>query len=125
MTDKELLKECYEWLNFINFANTTVSNPDSGFAEGYFDPHKLDSVMDQVWKRLEPEAEQAAQDELLENFGNEFRKLFAEAIASGGAGTDKYTPFEIGRCVLIIAAENFGPISKEGKKLLANLRHFI
>lgn len=71
------------------------------------------------------DAEHAALSELINNFGIEFVRLYKQAVDSGGAGRDHYTPYEIGRCVLIIAAENFGPVSKEGKKLLANLRHFI
>lgn len=60
----------------------------------------------------------------LDLFEEKFHANLLEALDSGALSGTEY-PNAILKSVLVITAESFTPRSDEGKKLLANLRHFI
>lgn len=59
-------------------------------------------------------------DRLLGNFDERFRELFTEAkqLEISKAHTD----IEIGRCILVIAARDFEPLSEPNRSLMHQLR---
>ena len=63
--------------------------------------------------------------ELLDNFASQFAKNL-KAANNSGALSGNESIYILGRCLLVLTAENFyNPKHAESKKLLANLRHFV
>ena len=61
---------------------------------------------------------------LLHNFNGLFFELFGEAKNSS-AIAEGHTDVEIARCVLVLTANRFAPLSRPNRELLKNLEHFI
>jgi hypothetical protein len=61
---------------------------------------------------------------MIKNFVTEFVANFDKAHRVG-ALPDNATPVEIARCIMVITAADFEPMSRANKVMLYNLRHFI
>ena len=62
--------------------------------------------------------------ELWKNVRTQFDLSMTDAYNSAALTGDE-TPVEVARCVLVLVAEKFAPLSPHNRRLLANLRHFV
>jgi hypothetical protein len=61
----------------------------------------------------------------LSRFEGEYFELYRQALNSGAIQDVPEHDHTLAKCVLVIAAEKFRPVSDTGKAMLANLVHFI
>jgi hypothetical protein len=63
--------------------------------------------------------------EFLKRFEEAYFEAYDQALKSGAVEDLPPDDHTLVKCVLVIAAEKFKPISDTGKAMLANLVHFI
>jgi len=64
---------------------------------------------------------------LLLNFKKQYKEIYQKALASGAVSEENLPEHNhtLARCILMITAEKFEPLTSTGQKMLRNLQHFV